>query len=322
MKRELTTTQVKFVIDKIYDSGAIWLCFTGGDPLTRPDFLDIYSYAKDKGFLITIFTNAYSMSKRIANYLKKRPPFVIEITLNAISKKLYEFISQIKGSYDKTTEGLNLILERNLPLKIKTQMTKDNLKELPKIKEFIEKLGLNFRPSAFLHARLDGDLFPCSLRIRPEEVIRLDRRVDLDSIKEECGSTDNQANEQNGLNEHNGNNRLNVLNKRNDYLFRCAIGGGDGIHIDPYGNIIPCNCIREPKMNLLKESIEGARRNILDWVRGRKVNADSKCKNCSIKDLCYNCSGKALLETGNLEGQSEWCCELAHLIRRGYPISS
>jgi len=189
IRRELTTNEVKLLIDKIYNSGVIWLCFTGGDPLTRQDFLELYSYAKDEGFLITIFTNAYSMTERVADYLKKNPPFVIEITLNATSKELYEFISQIKGSYDKTMEGLNLILERRLPLKIKTQVTQDNLKELPKIKEFIENLEQKFRPDTFLHARLDGDITPCSLRIKPEEVIRLNRGFNLDSIEEKCKST-------------------------------------------------------------------------------------------------------------------------------------
>jgi len=164
IKRELTTSQVELLIDKVYNSGVIWLCFTGGDSLTRQDFLELYSYAKDKGFLITIFTNAYSMTKEIIKYLKKKPPFVIEMTMNAVTKESYEKISQVEGSFEKVMQGLNLILKAKLPLKIKTQITRDNLGEIPDIKKFIEGSSLKFRPSYDLHARLNGDLTPCNLR--------------------------------------------------------------------------------------------------------------------------------------------------------------
>jgi radical SAM protein with 4Fe4S-binding SPASM domain len=265
----------------------LWLCFTGGDPLTRKDFLELYAYAKNKGFIITIFTNAYSMNKKIAEYLKDKSPFVIEITLNAVTQDLYERMSQVKGSFAKVMNGINLILKANLPLKIKTQVTKDNLKELPKIKKFIENLGLRFRPSVFLHSRLNRDLAPANLRISPQEVLGL-----------------------------NGNKKLSVDDcdlLTNHELFRCAIGGGDGIYIDPYGNTFPCDCIRKPKINLLKEDVGEAQKKVLDWVRTRCFTNNAKCQNCSIRDSCHNCPGKALLETGDLEGRVDWFCALAHL---------
>ena len=301
IKKELNTGQVKFILDKIYGAGVIWLCFTGGDPLERPDFLDIYSYAKNKGFIITIFTNGYSMTEEIADYLVKKPPFVIEITLNGVTKETYERISGIKDSFEKTVKGLNLILERKLPLKLKTQVTKDNLQELPKIKRFVENLGLTFRPTPFLHARLNGDLTPCSLRIKPEEVLRAPRSTSqaLRHIEEDnacCVGSDT---------------RDSTLINNN--LFNCAIGGGDGIIIDPYGSLIPCICIREPKVNLLQEDVEEAQKIILDWVRSRTFTSDSKCKTCSIRKFCYNCPGKALLEKGSLEEPVEWFCKVAHL---------
>ncbi|MCK4809519.1 MAG: radical SAM protein [Candidatus Omnitrophica bacterium] len=299
IKGELSTGQVKFLLDKIYNAGVIWLCWTGGDPLTRPDFLEFYSYAKDKGFIITIFTNGCSMTEEIAGYLKKQPPFVIEITLNAVTKETYEEISRVKGSFEKAMDGIKLITQNKLPLKIKTQVIKDNLEELPKIKEFVENLGLSFRPSAFLHARLNGDLRPCSLRISPEEILNLDgNKQPLDNDCQLSLNTEPQK-------------PITENRTPNSRLFPCAIGGGDGIHIDPYGNVIPCNCIRGPKINLFEKSIEEAQKSILNWVRSRRFITDSKCKNCSIRDLCYNCPGKALLETGSLEEPVEWFCELA-----------
>lgn len=287
-KGELNTAQVKHILDKVYNAGAIWLCFTGGDPLTREDFLEIYSYAKDKGFIVTIFTNGYSMTGEIVEYLEKRPPFVIEITLNGATKETYEKITNVQGSFEKTMNGLGMILDRKIPLKIKTQVTKDNLKELPEIKMFIEKLGVKFQPSAILHARLDGNPAPVNLRISPQEFLSLNGK-----IKTEC------------LNE------INKHNEHSDFLFSCAIGGGDGINIDPHGNMHPCSCIREPLVNLLTSSIEQGVSKLLPLVRGRRFTTDSKCHDCKIRELCRNCPGKALLEAGEMEAPLEYFCELA-----------
>jgi radical SAM protein with 4Fe4S-binding SPASM domain len=311
INKELNTKEVKFILDKVYNRGMLWLCFTGGDPLTREDFLDLYTYAKVKGFIITIFTNAYSLNKRILDYLRENPPFVIEITLNAVTEDLYERISGVKGSFSKVMQGINLILKENLALKIKTQITKDNLNQLPKIKQFIEKLGLKFRPSTFLHSRLNGDLTPAHLRISPQEVLSLNghKRLSMDDcellLKTENGSINSPSLEPSRAQSRD--------RTPNTAIFRCAIGGGDGIHIDPYGNTFPCNCIRKPKVNLLKEDIEGAHKKILSWVRTRNFIDNSKCQSCSIRDSCYNCPGKAGLETGDLEGRIGWFCELAHL---------
>jgi len=348
IKRELNTKKVKFILDKVYDQGILWLCFTGGDPLTRGDFLELYAYAKDKGFIVTIFTNGYSMNKRIVSYLRDGPPFVIEITLNAVTEDLYERISRVKGSFSKVMDGIDLILKAKLPLKIKTQITKDNIEQLPKIKQFIENLGLRFRPSVFLHSRLNGDLTPTDLRISPQEILSLNgnKRSSMDDCellsKTENGSTDSPSLERIRL--------LSVFDPERDRrvepsrgsmnspclescrvksrqaqsrdrkpkteLFRCAIGGRDGIYIDPYGNIFPCSCIRKPRVNLLKEDIEEAHKKILHWVRTRHFTRNSECEECSIRSICYSCPGKALLETGDLEGISDWFCDLAHLMQK------
>ena len=130
IKRELNTEQAISIIDKMHSMGVIWLCLTGGDPLARGDFLKIYSHAKDKGFLITVFTTGYSLTEEIADYFTKRPPFVVEITINSVSEDRYESITQVSGSYRKTMSALETLLKKGIPLKAKTMATKQNLKEM------------------------------------------------------------------------------------------------------------------------------------------------------------------------------------------------
>jgi radical SAM protein with 4Fe4S-binding SPASM domain len=307
IKKELSCKQVISILDKVHKEGIIWLCFTGGDPLKRPDFLDIYSYAKNRGFIITVFTNGYSMTKEIADYFAKKPPFVIEITLNSVTRDIYEKISNKKNSFDKTINGLDLLLKRNIPVKIKTQITKENIADIDNTKQFIENLGLKFSPSAFLHARLNGDTYPCSLRITPQQAANLYTGKDLsdsnclldsrpDYAKIEVTSQNSQPDQMTDI-----------------ILFNCAIAGGDGINVDPYGNMIPCICIREPKMSLLDCSIKKARETLSSWIYSKVFTTDSACKACSLRGACYSCPGKALLESGDMEKPVEWFCEFAQI---------
>lgn len=54
----LSKDDVIQMLDLLYDEGILFLTLTGGEVLTRKDFAEIYAYAKRKGFLMEVFTNA------------------------------------------------------------------------------------------------------------------------------------------------------------------------------------------------------------------------------------------------------------------------
>jgi len=304
LRKELNTQEVKIILDKLYKRGVLWLCFTGGDPLAREDFLEIYSYAKEKGFIITIFTSGYYINEKMVRYLKQSPPFVIELTLNAINKKLYERISQVKDSFLRVKQAIKLILKAKLPLKIKTQVTQDNLKEIPKIKSFLKRLGLKFISSYILYPRLNGDLTPCNLRVLPEEILRLNQRHKNLSFCEYHLEKET-------------NDRISKIKYRklNPKLFFCAVGGGDGFRIDPYGNIFLCSLIRDYKFNLLKVDIDYALNKLLPFFRKRRFLTESACRYCPSKEFCGWCPGRAYLEKADMELPIEYYCRLAELLK-------
>lgn len=289
-KKELNTGEVKSILDKIHRAGVLWLCFTGGDPLARNDFLDIYFYAKKMGFIITILTNGYNMNSRITGYLKKAPPFSIEITLNASNKGLYEKISQVKDSFEKAMNGIALVLRQGLPLKIKTQITKDNLEDLPGIKRFVEGLGLGLSVTYILYPRLNRDTHPCSLRISPQEVLSLNPKETKTKI---------------------GKIKYPQTKKCNNPLFPCAVESADGISIDPYGNAFLCELIRKPKVNLLEADVGSAFDTLSSFLQKRRFVGLSRCQRCTLAWHCWRCPGKAYLEKGSMEAPIEYYCELA-----------
>src|SRR3990170_6933236 len=113
-RAELTCDEHCRILDELAEAGCLWLLYTGGEIFARRDFLDIYTYAKKKGFLLTLFTNGTLVTPRVADHLAAWRPFAIEITLYGRTKQTYERLTGIPGSYEQCMRGIHLLKERGL----------------------------------------------------------------------------------------------------------------------------------------------------------------------------------------------------------------
>src|SRR5579864_9126886 len=174
-KRELSKEEHFRLLDDLAEMGCLWLLYTGGEIFARKDFLEIYTYAKQKGFLITLFTNGTIINEAIADYLVEWPPFAIEITLYGRTRETYEALTAVPGSYDKCLRGIKLLKERGLPLKLKTVPTSVNKHEVMAMRRFAEEeLGVEFKVDGQINPRIDCSQSPLAVRLTPEEVVALD----------------------------------------------------------------------------------------------------------------------------------------------------
>lgn len=291
--KDLTKEEIYKIIDQFTDQGCLWILVTGGEPLLRKDFLEIYDYMKRKGLLITLFTNGTLITKKIADHLKKYPPFSIEISIYGSNAKTHERITQIPGSFEKCMDGIKLLLERGLPLKLKTMGLKSNMFEIQEIKKLAKNLGVSFRFDPLINPSIDGTHGPLKERLAPEEVIRLEKEDDTRSSewKKLC--------------------RKYYGYSKSDYVYTCG-AGRNYFHIDPFGKLNMCVLLRIPGYDLKKGSfIEGYNtfRKILD---SRKT-IPKKCFKCKIGIMCGLCPGWSVLEKGDAAKTVDYLCRVAHL---------
>jgi len=134
--KELTFQQIKDIVDEAAGLGALWCLITGGEPLLREDFFDIYLYIKKKGLLVSVFTNAVLIAKRHIEFFKKYPPRDIEVTVYGVTEGTYERITRMPGSYAAFMRGLNILLENRIKVRFKAMAIRSNLEELPQIVSF------------------------------------------------------------------------------------------------------------------------------------------------------------------------------------------
>ena len=177
-ENELSLEEIKEITDEAVSLGALWCLITGGEPLLREDFFDIYLYLKIKGLLVSVFTNATLVTEEHVGLFKRYPPRDIEVSVYGVSKEAYEKVTRRSGSFDAFHQGLNLLFESGLKVRLKAMMLRSNVHEHPEIARFCrEKTRDYFRFDPFLHLRYDGDptrnMEIKSERLSPEEIVAL-----------------------------------------------------------------------------------------------------------------------------------------------------
>ncbi|NOZ06339.1 MAG: radical SAM protein [Chloroflexi bacterium] len=286
--RELTRYEWNDIFRQLADEGCFWLLLTGGEMFVRPDSLDLYAAAKKAGLIITLFTNGTTISPRVADFLAEWPPLAIEVTLYGATEQTYEGVTRVHGSFRRCMEGIERLLDRQLPLKLKAMALTSNWHELPAVQAYADSRGIDFRFDPLVNCRIDGSAAPAKLRLPPEQVVQLDlaseqRMADWRTFCEKFVGT--------GANNTNAN---------ADHLYRCG-AGATSFHIDAYGQLSPCLIARHPSYDLRTGSFRQGWYDFLAALRQQKVPSDDPCGRCELLSLCGQCPGWSQLEHGPTE---------------------
>jgi len=143
-KKDLNTEQIKYIIDQVVLARVPKIRFTGGEPLTRPDILELIKYAKSKGLQVRLNTNGTLINKNIAETLKKYADTVL-ISVLAIGEEENDSIVVLRGGFKKKLEAINNLkgAKPNF-LWGCTVVTKKNIEELEKIADFVYSIGFDY----------------------------------------------------------------------------------------------------------------------------------------------------------------------------------
>jgi radical SAM protein with 4Fe4S-binding SPASM domain len=303
--REMTTAEYRRLLDELSDAGCLWLLLTGGEIFARRDFFDIYTYAKRKGFLITLFTNGTLVTEKVADRLAEWRPFGIEITLYGYTKETYERMTGIPGSHARCMRGIELLLDRGLPLSLKTVAVSLTRHELDAMRRFAEDdLGVEFKFDTEINPRLDCSQSPLHVRLSPEESVALDLEHPRRSDEWHKYAAELSV----------------AVMPPVDELYQCG-GGVNSFSVDAYGGLSICVLSEAHKYDVRNGFAQGWNGFLLEQ-RLRKVTRPTKCVGCEMKSMCGMCPANAELENGDPETPVDYLCRVAHLraMTLGIPI--
>ncbi|HDP69823.1 MAG TPA: radical SAM protein [Actinobacteria bacterium] len=297
-KHDLSTLEVKNILDQLADAGCIYLSFTGGEPLVRDDFWEIAEYAKEKSFALALQTNGMLISEKVAKRLKELNFLKVQVSILGASPETHDALTMVEGSWERTFEAVKSLTKNDMRVYLMFTAMRQNIHELKAINRLGEELKVEqMICSCVLSPKNDGDKKPISFRLNDDELRdfykfffkEAKKPLPLGRLELSCSDKDSLI---------------------------CGFGR-TGCCINPYGDIYPCVGVPIVAGNLRKRSFNDIWRNseTLRKIRGFTINNLKKCVNCDYLLLCLRCSGIAYIEEGDLLAAPKEFCRIAKIMR-------
>jgi radical SAM protein with 4Fe4S-binding SPASM domain len=318
---ELTTEEAKHAIDDFANAGVVALSFSGGEPLVRKDFFEVAKYAAEKEFYVSVASNGTLITEKVAQKMKAAGVQYIEISLDGFEKTHDEFRG-IQGAWKRTIDGVKNCVEAGLDTCVATTATHYNLKEIPKLVEFIEKdlhakrfIAFNFIPVSRGKEIVNQDLTPKEreelLDFLYSKLIDNNSKLDTFSTAPQYAVTSYKFAFGPVVATHFTNKAATEMLKGRTKSLTEFIGGcGAGrlyCGMEPNGDIEPCVFIPIKVGNIREQSMVNIWRNspILKQVRNRDLFKG--CGECEYKYICGGCRARAYAYFNDLQGPDPGC---------------
>lgn len=315
---ELTTSEGKAVLDDLAAFGAPVVLFSGGEPLVRPDLMELADYAVKKGMRAVISTNGTLINSRIAVQLKKIGLSYVGISLDGLNE-VNDHFRGVKGAFSKAMDGIMACQDAGIKVGLRFTMNRLNAKEIPGIFDLLEKheiprvcfyhLVYAGRGTELMKEDLNHEETRAAVdliidrtadlheRGKPKEVLTVDNHADgpylyLRMLREKS-SRSAEVLELLQMNEGNSSGRG----------IGCISWDGS-IHADQFWRHYSFGNVRERKFSEVWTDLSNP---LMKQLKDKKLYVKGRCAECKWLDVCGgNFRVRAEAATGDL-----WSCDPA-----------
>ena len=282
--------------------GTLFLLLTGGEPLLYPHFKELYLKLHEMGFILSLNTNGTLITEEIADLLASHKPRVVHLTLYGASDKTYEELCHIKNGFTKAYQGLQLLKERGIQIRINLTQTMKNQKDFDALLSLADEtntftLAANYI-SVFSNPTKGSDEIK-NVRNIPQqaaenEVKMLIRKKgkDFDAYLEEAYQY--------------------LIQPIHPVLEGCGLtcrAGKSSCWVNWKGELKACVDLYEPSFDLKEMSVKEAWEQLKEAVTHLPIHTE--CKNCKLKLFCDVCYANATNEKKHC-GSLDYLCQMAH----------
>lgn len=273
--------------------------FTGGEPLARKDFKNIYMHAHSL-LKVTIATNATLITNELAEMFANHRPEAVGISIYGWDAKTYDATVGVSGSFERFITGVTKLNERGIPFHMKYPPTKELVRNSRHVRNLAKSLGVAASlPNVWeltLHARNNKEACKriVEMRIAPEEAAH-------------------QRLRERGVAWHDLNAILRKRKIPTGKMFQCR-AAKKRLTIDAYGKLQVCLEMRHPTTtyDLAAGSLSDALACHIKKMREMRIDSSYRCLRCLLYPACPQCPACAYMENGVLDKPPEYHCQVMH----------
>jgi 12,18-didecarboxysiroheme deacetylase len=134
---DLSTHEALAVIDDLAEFGCPVLLFSGGEPFTRPDILQLARHAAGKGLRVVFSTNGTLIDAPLAAEIKAIGVSYVGISIDG-SEKTHDLFRACPGAFQRSLEGIRHCRDAGVKVGLRVTMTKDNVGDIAAIFDLME----------------------------------------------------------------------------------------------------------------------------------------------------------------------------------------
>jgi radical SAM protein with 4Fe4S-binding SPASM domain len=305
---EMTTGEIRGVLDQLAAAGTLFLTFSGGEIFLRRDFFELLAYARRLHFDISLKSNALLVDAPKAARLRELGVRRIQVSIYSAEPEVHDAITKVRGSLARSLEAIRFLQAQGLQVKIACPLMKQNLTAYRSVQKLAEELGVPYILDLTITPRMDGDLALLSLRNPGQDLLPIMQDPALNPRLQ--GGT-GPAHGTTGSAMSSG------LESDAYFDIPCS-AGHNSCYISPYGDVYPCVQMPLAAGNVRRQPFEAIWYGSPEMRRVRDVRESQLrlCSTCSIRKYCERCPGLAQMEGGDMLGAYERACELAELNAR------
>lgn len=300
--RELTLEELKQIADEARQMGCRTWHISGGEPMLRPDFMEIFDYLTSRSIFYSLNTNGTLITPQIARLMTRKGSKMV--ALYGATAEVHDHVTRQAGSFAATMQAFAYLKEAGASFIVQIIPIRANFHQYEEMVKLAQSLSPHYRigaPWLFLSAcgSAQRNAEIRRQRLDPKEVILLDQPdlgyEDWATAESECTCQAEVA---------------------EDRLLSRCISERREFHIDPYGKLGLCCFIKDPglRYDLRSGSFQEAWDRFLpalaDHVRGGREYLEN-CGACELRPHCRWCDVYSYLEHRRHGAKVQYLCQVA-----------
>src|SRR5580698_1340116 len=176
---EMTTAEIKDLLDQMAAAGVFFLTISGGEILMRRDFFEILEHARRLMFCVKLKTNAVMIHEREADRIQALAPESVQISVYSHRPEVHDAITKLPGSLRKSIEGARLLVERGVKVIFANVLMRQSFYDYTGVQALATEVGAQFTVDPTITPMMDGDRSILNLNIEQAELEQVFRDSSL-----------------------------------------------------------------------------------------------------------------------------------------------
>lgn len=300
---ELTTAEGKALLDDASDFGRGQLVvLSGGDPLKRPDLVELVDYGTDQGLRMSLTpSGTASLTRERVDSLADAGLSRMALSIDGGTPGAHDGFRGEAGSFVDTLRAARDAERAGIGLQINTTVCADTVDELPAIRELVADLGADRWSVFFLVPVGRGRLLDSVSPERADEVMDWLHGVSASS-RFDVKTTEAPQFRRVGM-EREG------VSPDEARAGRPSVLAGDGFaFVSHVGDVYPSGFLPKAVGNVREASVVDHYRDAELFQRLRdRSNLTGKCGACEYRQQCGGSRSRAFAQSGDPLGSDPLC---------------